>query len=60
VTEIVAILDGQVFLLNLMEDFEEFISWLDHLQYFSRQEFIAAATEAVALPKISKSSAKRR
>jgi hypothetical protein len=43
-----------------MEDFEEFISWPDHLQYFSKQEFIAAATEAVALPKISKSSAKRR
>ena len=28
--------EGLVFLLNLIEDLEVFMDWPDHLQYFSR------------------------
>jgi hypothetical protein len=59
--KIAAILDGKIFLLNLMEDLEVLIDWLDHLQYFSKQDLIQAANkDTMALPNISKSSAKRR
>jgi hypothetical protein len=49
-----------VFLENLIEDFSGFIDWPDQRQYFSRQVWMLLASFGVALPKIKRSSAKRR
>ena len=52
--------EGKVFLEKEIEDLEVFMDWPDHLQYFSRQEFIQLASEMLALPKMSRLSANKR
>ena len=58
--EIVSVIEGLIFLLKQMEDFEALIDYPGHLQYLSKQDLMLAASMTVAFPKISKSSAKRR
>jgi hypothetical protein len=52
--------EGFVFLLNLIEDFLEFMDWPDQEQYLSRQTLILSASRREALPNSSKSSANSR
>jgi hypothetical protein len=51
---------GLVFLMNLMEDFLEFMDWLDHEQYLSRQPLMLAASRIEAFPNSKRSFANSR
>lgn len=50
----------RVFLLKWIEDLFEFIAWPDQVVYFLMQLWMQKALERVALPKMRRSSAKRR
>ena len=58
--EIASVLEVKMFLLKHIEDLLALIDYPDHLQYLSKHDLILAATMIEALPKISKSFAKRR
>ena len=52
--------EGLVFLLNLIEDFLEFMDYPDQEQYLSRQTLTLSASRREALPNNSRSSTNSR
>jgi hypothetical protein len=54
--EIASDVEGLMFLLKRMDDFEALIDCLDHLQYLSKHDLMLEASVTVAFPKMSKSS----